>query len=660
MLQKFLTKSLFNLGRECPRKLYYQAHSELYLNNKLEDPFLKALAEGGFQVGALAKIYHPEGIDLSDLSSEDSAIKTEELLKQAKVTIFEPTFIYGNFLVRIDILIKIEDVIEIFEVKAKSFDSKDDHFFGKRDKLCIMSEWEKYLYDIAFQAYVCRKSRPDLTVIPYLTLVNKSIVSTVAALNQRFLIEKNCGKSKILIASGTNQSMVGNKILIDVDVSSVVDLIVEDRVDLSKKTHDWDKLSFESKISVLRKSLSNNTKLTPRLDGKCKKCEFRCNPAPPHKRGFNECWGEKIDKKYVNELFVFDIWNFRAESVLKSGRFLAKELMEDDFNLENGEENGLSQQQRQWIQAKKIKQNENSKFVDVPGLRKEIASWEYPLHFIDFETSRVAIPFTMERRPYEQIAFQFSHHVVSKDGSIEHIDEYINASPGSFPNFNFIRSLKKSLEKDNGTIFRFSHHENTVLCEIIKQLESSNETDKETLIDWIKTITRQKGKWQGDRVMIDLCELVKKYYYHPLMGGSNGLKSVLPAILNDSEHLQQKYMSPIYGAINGIKSLNYKNWSWIKLDEKGKVLDPYKLLPKLFEGVELDALDTIFEDAELNNGGAAMTAYARMQFTEMSEQERKELRSSLLKYCELDTFAMVLLYEYFLNEVINFNREILA
>jgi hypothetical protein len=40
-----------------------------------------------------------------------------------------------------------------------------------------------------------------------------------------------------------------------------------------------------------------------------------------------------------------------------------------------------------------------------------------------------------------------------------------------------------------------------------------------------------------------------------------------------------------------------------------------------------------------------MTAYARMQFEQMSDDERVELTNSLLKYCELDTFAMVLIYE---------------
>ena len=46
--------------------------------------------------------------------------------------------------------------------------------------------------------------------------------------------------------------------------------------------------------------------------------------------------------------------------------------------------------------------------ADVDGLKKELDSYTYPLHFIDFETSMVAIPFYKGRKPYEQTAFQFS------------------------------------------------------------------------------------------------------------------------------------------------------------------------------------------------------------------------------------------------------------
>jgi len=51
------------------------------------------------------------------------------------------------------------------------------------------------------------------------------------------------------------------------------------------------------------------------------------------------------------------------------------------------------------------------------GLALEKQGWTYPLHLIDFETAAVAIPFHAGRRPYEQVAFQFSHHVMEADGT---------------------------------------------------------------------------------------------------------------------------------------------------------------------------------------------------------------------------------------------------
>ena len=40
-----------------------------------------------------------------------------------------------------------------------------------------------------------------------------------------------------------------------------------------------------------------------------------------------------------------------------------------------------------------------------------------------------------------------------------------------------------------------------------------------------------------------------------------------------------------------------------------------------------------------------MTAYARLQFSDVSEQERRATYNALLRYCELDTFSMVLIFE---------------
>jgi hypothetical protein len=75
------------------------------------------------------------------------------------------------------------------------------------------------------------------------------------------------------------------------------------------------------------------------------------------------------------------------------------------------------------------------------------------------------------------------------------------------------------------------------------------------------------------------------------------------------------------------------------------VLDPYKLLPEMFQDISEKDFALLSNSDELKDGGAALTAYARMQFEEMSEYERSEIRKALLKYCELDTLAMVMIYE---------------
>ncbi len=79
------------------------------------------------------------------------------------------------------------------------------------------------------------------------------------------------------------------------------------------------------------------------------------------------------------------------------------------------------------------------------------------------------------------------------------------------------------------------------------------------------------------------------YYYNKAMGGSFSIKSVLPAIFpNDPE-------------------LNYKNLE------------------------------------QIHNGGEAMSIFPKIK--DMPEDEQKTTRHNLLKYCELDTYAMVKVWE---------------
>ena len=75
-------------------------------------------------------------------------------------------------------------------------------------------------------------------------------------------------------------------------------------------------------------------------------------------------------------------------------------------------------------------------------------------------------------------------------------------------------------------------------------------------------------------------------------------------------------------------------------------------MPVLFS--ELDRINFELSDsemAELNNGGAAMLAYAHLQFTNLQDEQREKYRDGLLRYCELDTMAMVMIWEYWGKEL---------
>ena len=88
----------------------------------MKDSFLQSLWEGGFQVGELAKFYfHDNPIEESitiESSGEEFLIETKERLsKKGRVVIAEAAFKFNNLFVRIDILVKEDNQISIYEVK---------------------------------------------------------------------------------------------------------------------------------------------------------------------------------------------------------------------------------------------------------------------------------------------------------------------------------------------------------------------------------------------------------------------------------------------------------------------------------------------------------------------------------------------------------------
>ncbi|MBN1969144.1 MAG: DUF2779 domain-containing protein [Candidatus Delongbacteria bacterium] len=648
--KRYLTKSRFKLALECPTKLYYTCKKE-YPDTKKDDSFLEALAEGGFQVGELAKCYFPEGHDIKDLDYKKSLKKTNELLKQENVTIFEAAIQYQNLFIRVDILQKEGNLVRLIEVKAKSYSEEDDRDFLNKAGSRIDSGWKPYLYDVAFQKYVIAKAFPQCKVKSYLMLADKTAQASVNGLNQKFVLEKRNDRTTVKRNGDVSLKALGKRILIQIPVDNIVDMIWKGKDDLLSSLR-----RFPEWIEYFAEKYEKDEKIITHLEArKCQHCEFKADQeqeASGLRNGFKECWKNAL--KWSDEDFnkpnIFELWNCRKkQTFMDHGKYFLADLTEEDLDIKLSGDTGLSTTERQWLQVEKTVKNDRSGYFDKAGFNSEFRNWKFPLHFIDFETTAVAIPFNKGRRPYEGVAFQFSHHIMSEDGSVEHKGQYINTDRGKFPNFDFIRALKSELDKDEGTIFRYAAHENTFLNIIFDQLRSSNENDKEELFAWIKTVTKSRKdsveQWEGERNMVDMLELVKKYYYNPLMKGSNSIKAVLPAVLRTSDLLKEKYSKPIYGTEPGIKSYNFKDWAWYQKDADGIPRDPYKLLPSLFEDISADELENFITDSRLADGGTAMTAYAKMQFMEMSDIERDSVVKGLLQYCELDTLAMVMIME---------------
>ncbi|MDY0289784.1 MAG: DUF2779 domain-containing protein [Sphaerochaeta sp.] len=652
--KRYLTKSRFKLASECPTKLFYTKKKE-YADQNLEDSFLLALADGGFQVGELAKRYFPGGHDITSLDYETSLAETNALLALDKVVIYEATIATEKLFIRADILVKDGDHLLLYEVKSKSYDGGGGPSFTNRDGT-ISSSWKSYLYDVAFQKYVINQAFPQFSVSAHLMMADTSSLCPTDGLNQKFrLVTDERGRKSVLVSDTITEEDLSIPILIKVNVDDMCAKIYE-----GSDGEQGLGQRFVDRVTFFADQYASDTKIDSPISSICGSCEFHTakeEEASGLKSGKKECWKGMLgwdDEDFASST-VLDIWNFRGkDKLIQAGIIKLGDVTESDISPKEDGRPGVSATQRQWMQVHKYRTHDSSVWLDRENLQAEINSWRFPLHFIDFETSMAAIPFNKGRRPYEGIAFQFSHHTVRRDGTIAHAGEYLNATPGVFPNYEFVRELKKQLEHDNGSIFRYSNHENTYLNMIYRQIQGDNHRleDADELCSFIRSITTSvrssREQWEGDRSMVDMWALVKRYHYDGATNGSNSIKQVLPAILNSSPYLKDTYSKPIYGAEGGIQSLNFKDWTWLTCKD-GVVIDPYKTLPKMFTDISDKDMRLLSSDDELRDGGAALTAYARMQFEEMSEYEREEIRKALLKYCELDTMAMVMLYEGWLD-----------
>lgn len=609
------TKSAFRQALFCPTSLYYRSNHGLYADRQSGDEFLDSLAEGGFQVGEAAKVYLgvPEENTIDAIGHKESLAATRTLFLKDNVRIAEAAFQYDGCFVRTDIIVKEGHSVKLYEVKSHSWDSTKDTFFNKAGSLD--STIRPYIYDVAFQKWVVenalREQYPgeSYEVKAFLMMPDKTRVAPVDGINQMFRIVKTDGGKRVERTSNASSLAETDPVVVPFDVDDICRRVIAGE---TKEQNDFLRgRKFTEFIQEISQKYCDNERVWSEVSLNCYKCPFTKTSEDTSglRDGYHECWMKAMGWREEDFQHLLSDLNGerggRRDEYFKHGWYHLEDI---EVKGEINDADGLGRVTRNLLIAGMLAGRQDilqsfrhnihdGVYLNIPHLRSMMDSWVYPLHMIDFETSAVALPFYEGMHPYESVAFQFSHHIIRQVNGgyeIEHAGQFINAEKGHFPNFDFVRALKKELEQDNGSIFCYSHHENTILNHIAEQLVESSENDKEELLEFIYTVTHppkdKKGSRKaGTRDMIDLCKVVKSCFYHPCMKGSNSIKCVLPAVLNTSEFIKDKYSRPIYGS--EIKSCNVSENNplrWISLDADGAVINPYKLLPPIGDYLDVD------------------------------------------------------------------------
>ncbi len=171
----------------------------------------------------------------------------------------------------------------------------------------------------------------------------------------------------------------------------------------------------------------------------------------------------------------------------------------------------FSLSQTQQVQVDAIKNGKPH--IDKQEIRKFLGTIEYPAYFLDFETFMTAIPVFDLVRPYQQVPFQYSLHVLrSEKNTPEH---YWFLSDGTADPRPIILEQLASRLGDKGSIVCYN-----------AQFEKAT-------LKGCSDVYRKHIKWyEGieDRI-IDLLEPFRSFsYYHPGQHGTASIKAVLPAL----------------------------------------------------------------------------------------------------------------------------------
>ena len=210
----------------------------------------------------------------------------------------------------------------------------------------------------------------------------------------------------------------------------------------------------------------------------------------------DECW-ESMPEHPVSDLYRIGA---KMDDLLKRGITSIREIP-GDFKLN----------EKQLIQKSCVECGqphvENEKIADF------LAGLKYPHYFLDFETFATAIPMFDGTKPYQNIPFQFSLHIIASPASKTEHRHFLARGSGD-PRRDFVEALGASLG-EGGTVIVY------------------NQSFEQSILEKLAESFPEQRAWIEDVVsrMADLIIPFRNFqYYHPNQCGSASLKHVLPSI----------------------------------------------------------------------------------------------------------------------------------
>lgn len=616
----------------CPIKLYYAKQGKKYPTRNDRKMFGEHNGRMRKKLELITRFqFEPcQQIDTDDYGK--AAKKTSRFLNSNdEITLYNGILRSGIYHANVPLIKKEGQTIELITIRLKG--ANPQRIQKQYFRTYARSRWKKYLIDLAYCKWVAKAEYAGKKINCTLVLPDISTENQIASAYQK--ADLHYLKNRALKKQFFNELKSANNFTISIDLTKLVDELLSGGDLPLKSDNHFASADFTSMMKNVTEIWRTHDKPPSPVGKHCKNCEYRVHQeelAPTQISGFAECWQPLMDNYSAEELdsqHILSLVGHGKDQHLANNTFSLKQvkpqLLNTNIDTVYSPTGKITQADRQYFQVQKSK-NEllKAEFIK-EDLFKELNQWQYPLHFIDFESATLPIPIRKGGKAYEILVFQFSCHTLFENGDLNHT-EWLNTEPGCYPNDKMVRAFLKIPQINSGTFIQFSPFEKNAFKKIRRQLKTMELSDKEYLLEEIHhIISRPDSNRPHGPYFADMYRLIKSYYYNKYMDGNLGMKSALHGFLQISSTLKTIYRKPYNGS-------NYKNKIWWKPVECSTQtpVNPYRLI-----------------ENGLMDGSEAFALYGILQQPHISSERRTSLQHLLKKYCELDTLGLVMMYQHF-------------